>query len=71
MGTLIKATKLSFKLSAFIILALWLLMALGIDLVSFGFFTWTGYLALFLFIGYNAFLWYWPETDKKGVSEHA
>ena len=71
MGTLIKAAKLSFKISVAVILALWLLLAMGIELAASGFFHWTGYLALFFFVGYNCFLWYWGEEKEEVNQAHA
>jgi len=68
MGTLVKSAILSFKISFMLVLALWLLLAMGIDLVPWSFFGLSGYLAMFFFVGYNAYLWYVSKEDEVSKS---
>lgn len=64
MGSLFKAAVLGFKISFLLVLAFWLLLAMGVDLFPLSFFSWTGYLALFLFVGYNSYLWHLSQEDN-------
>jgi hypothetical protein len=68
MRNLMRAAMLSLKISFMLVLAFWLLLAMGVELFPWTFFAWPSYCALFLFIGYNCYLWFISnDTDKEVV----
>ena len=71
MRNLLKAAILSFKISFMLILAFWLLLAMGIELFPWSFFGLSGYMAMFFFVGYNCYLWYVAKDDSKEVKSSA